>query len=156
MQRALRDAVKRVKTDGAILAEADAGVFDAVSDATWDFAFGQNLLPRLKERPASEFVPLLRTWLHERQLTLPPGSLALRYVEIHDVLRARDVYGTAASVALGAIAACHGLRAMMPVAFFLVFLSVRPEEVVKRDFGLDGMAVHIVFEAVGGYHCQMD
>ena len=108
MQRALRDAVKRVKADGAILAEADAGVFNAVSDATWDFAFGQILLPRLKEHPASEFVPLLRRWLHERQLTLPPGSLALRYVEIHDVLRARDVYGTAASVALGAIAAWIG------------------------------------------------
>ena len=108
MQSALRSAVRRVNANGAVLAEADAGVFNAVSDATWDFSFGQNLLPRLKERPASEFVPLLRRWLHERQLTLPPGSLALRYVEIHDVLRARDVYGTAASVALGAIAAWIG------------------------------------------------
>lgn len=108
MQRALRGAVRRVNPDGAILSEADAGVFNAVSDATWDFSFGQNLLPELRERPAGKFVPLLRRWLHERQKTIPPGSLALRYVEIHDVLRARDVYGAAASVALGALAAWIG------------------------------------------------
>lgn len=108
MQHALRTAVKRVNSEGATLAEAPAGVFNAVSDATWDFAFGESLLPELKARPAREFVPLMRRWLHERRLALPPGSLSLRYVEIHDVLRARDVYGEAAAAALCAIAAWTG------------------------------------------------
>ena len=108
MQRALRSAVRKVNPQGAILAEAAAGAFNAISDATWDFTLGESVLPSLRERPAAEAVPLMRRWLHERQKTLPPGSLMLRYVETHDLLRARDVYGQAAATALGALVAWIG------------------------------------------------
>ena len=108
MQRALRSAVMKANPHGAILAEADPGAFNAVSDATWDFTFGENVLLSLRERTAEEVVPLLRRWLHERQKTLPPGSLMLRYAETHDLLRARDVYGTAAATALDALSAWVG------------------------------------------------
>lgn len=37
MQRALRSAVKRANPQGAILAEAEPGAFNATADATWDF-----------------------------------------------------------------------------------------------------------------------
>ena len=108
MQRALRSAVMKVNSQGAILAEAEAGAFNAVSDATWDFTLGESVLPFLRERTAAEAVPLMRRWLHERQKTLPPGSLMLRYAETHDLLRARDVYGQAAATALGALVAWIG------------------------------------------------
>lgn len=108
MQRALRSAVMKVNSQGAILAEAEAGAFNAVSDATWDFTLGESVLPFLRKRTAAEAVPLMRRWLHERQKTLPPGSLMLRYAETHDLLRARDVYGQAAATALGALVAWIG------------------------------------------------
>ena len=108
MQRALRSAVERANPQGAILAEAEPGAFNATADATWDFELADKVLLALREGTAEEVVPRLRRWLHERKLTLPPGSRMLRYVEIHDNLRASDVYGNAASAALAALVAWIG------------------------------------------------
>jgi glycosidase len=103
MQRAIRSAVRAVRPDGAILAEAGEDVFGATSDAIYDFDLCYNVLHDFRRSPPEVYVPRLRRWLHEQQCAETPDLLRLRHVESHDSLRSGLWYGVDAQRALVAL-----------------------------------------------------
>jgi hypothetical protein len=110
MQRALREAVKAVRPDGANLAEVGASIHGAVSDSTYDFDLCYNVLHDFRKSPPEVFVPRLRRWLHEQQCAEIPDLVRMRHVESHDSLRAGLWYGADAQRALVALTAwIHGI-----------------------------------------------
>lgn len=110
MQRALREAVKAVRPDGANLAEVGASIHGAVSDSTYDFDLCYHVLHDFRKSPAEVFVPRLRRWLHEQQCAEIPELVRMRHVESHDSLRSGLWYGADAQRALVALTAwIHGI-----------------------------------------------
>ena len=110
MQRALREEVRRVKPDGANLAEVGASVHGAVSDSTYDFDLCYHVLHDFRRVPADVFVPRLRRWLHEQQCAEVPDLVRMRHVESHDSLRSGLWYGADAQRALVALISwIHGI-----------------------------------------------
>ncbi|HRR34500.1 MAG TPA: alpha-amylase family glycosyl hydrolase [Kiritimatiellia bacterium] len=110
MQRALREEVRKVKPDGANLAEVGASVHGAISDATYDFDLCYHVLHDFRRVPADVFVPRLRRWLHEQQYAEIPDLVRMRHVESHDSLRSGLWYGADAQRALVALLSwIHGI-----------------------------------------------
>ena len=93
MQRALRQAVKAVRPDGANLAEVGASIHGTVSDSTYDFSLCYEVLHDFRKVPADVFVPRLRRWLHEQQCAEVPDLVRMRHLESHDSLRSGLWYG---------------------------------------------------------------
>ncbi len=110
MQRALRQAVKAVRPDGANLAEVGSSIHGAVSDSTYDFDLCYNVLHDFRKLPAEAFVPRLRRWLHEQSYAEIPDLVRMRHVESHDSLRSGLWYGADAQRALVALISwIHGI-----------------------------------------------
>ena len=110
MQRALREEVRKVRPDGANLAEVGASVHGAVSDSTYDFELCYHVLHDFRRSPADVFVPRLRRWLHEQQYAEVPDLVRMRHVESHDSLRSGLWYGADAQRALVALISwIHGI-----------------------------------------------
>ncbi|MDD2600521.1 MAG: alpha-amylase family glycosyl hydrolase [Kiritimatiellae bacterium] len=110
MQRALREAVKAIRPDGANLAEVGASIHGAVSDSTYDFDLCYNVLHDFRKSQPEVFVPRLRRWLHEQQCAEIPDLVRMRHVESHDSLRSALWYGADAQRALVALTAwIHGI-----------------------------------------------
>ncbi|MDR2850177.1 MAG: hypothetical protein LBW77_06530, partial [Verrucomicrobiota bacterium] len=110
MQRALREEVRKIRPDGANLAEVGASVHGAVSDSTYDFDLCYNVLHDFRKSPPEVFVPRLRRWLHEQQCAEVPDLVRMRHVESHDSLRSGLWYGADAQRALVALTAwIHGI-----------------------------------------------
>lgn len=110
MQRALREEVRKIKPDGANLAEVGASVHGAVSDSTYDFELCYKVLHDFRRSPADVFVPRLRRWLHEQQCAEVPDLVRMRHVESHDSLRSGLWYGADPQRALVALSTwIHGI-----------------------------------------------
>ena len=110
MQRALREEVRKLRPDGANLAEVGASVHGAVSDSTYDFDLCYSVLHDFRKVSADVFVPRLRRWLHEQQCAEIPDLVRMRHVESHDSLRSGLWYGADAQRALVALSAwIHGI-----------------------------------------------
>lgn len=110
MQRALRQAVKAIRPDGANLAEAGESIHGAVSDSTYDFDLCYHVLHDFRKLPAEAFVPKLRRWLHEQSYAEVPDLVRMRHVESHDSLRSGLWYGCDAQRALVALISwIHGI-----------------------------------------------
>ena len=97
MQRALRQAVKAIRPDGANLAEVGASIHGTVSDSTYDFNLCYEVLHDFRKVPADVFVPRLRRWLHEQQCAEVPDLVRMRHLESHDSLRSGLWYGARAT-----------------------------------------------------------
>ena len=110
MQRALRQAVKSIRPDGANLAEVGASIHGTVSDSTYDFSLCYEVLHDFRKVPAAVFVPRLRRWLHEQQCAEVPDLVRMRHLESHDSLRSGWWYGAGPQRALLALISwIHGI-----------------------------------------------
>ncbi len=98
MQRALRAAMKAVRTDTGNLAEVEENQFGAVSDAIYDFSLGSHFA-RFRDEDVHVLVPRLSRWLHEQYYASIPDLVRLRYLENHDQMRIALWLGSAASEA---------------------------------------------------------
>ena len=89
MQKTIRDAVKSIRPeDGGTLAETARIEHGSTSDILYDFTLYCNVLPKIGEIAAEQFVPFLRNFLHEQWFGSPRGALTMRYVESHDTVKA--------------------------------------------------------------------
>jgi hypothetical protein len=115
MNRAIRDGFLKVDRQVVLLPEeySGANIFYRLADLTYDAQF-YFLLVDLHARGASpaEWASALQQFLHEQQLTLPPGALKMRWIGNHDTVswtfqkqRPIRVYGVEQMRALLAICA---------------------------------------------------
>ena len=89
MNRAIREGFLKVDRQAVLLPEeySGANIFYRVADLTYDAQF-YFLLVDLHARGASpeEWAAALQQFLHEQQLTLPPGALKMRWISNHDTV----------------------------------------------------------------------
>ncbi|MGC8643526.1 MAG: alpha-amylase family glycosyl hydrolase, partial [Isosphaeraceae bacterium] len=115
MNRAIRQGYLDVQPEVVVLPEeyTGANIFYRVSDLTYDAQF-YFLQSDLHARHASpeEWAESIQTFLHDQQLTLPPGALKMRWISNHDTVswtfqKARPIklYGVEKTRALLALCA---------------------------------------------------
>lgn len=103
--RAARESMEREKRDVLLLAEAAGPVFLRYANMTYDWPLCLQVLRHYPEQRPEEYVPQLAQWLENEQYWLPPGALLLHFLENHDTVRARMVYGPGPERALMALCA---------------------------------------------------
>jgi hypothetical protein len=89
MNRAIREGFLDVDRQALLLPEeyTGANIFYRVADLTYDAQF-YFLMVDLQARGASpqEWSAALQQFLHDQQLTLPPGALKMRWISNHDTV----------------------------------------------------------------------
>lgn len=89
MTQAVREGYLRVQSQVVVLPEeySGANVFNRVADLTYDAQL-YFLMADLLERnaPPEEWARDFQQLLHDQQLTLPPGSLKMRWISNHDTV----------------------------------------------------------------------
>jgi glycosidase len=89
MNRAIRAGFLQVNPDVVLLPEeyTGANIFSRVADLTYDAQF-YFLMVDLDARRASpdEWASAFQQFLHDQQLTLPPGALKMRFISNHDTV----------------------------------------------------------------------
>ena len=115
MNRAIREGYLEVQPEVVVLPEeyTGANIFYRVSDLTYDaqFYFLQADL-HARKAPPEEWAEKIEQFLHDQQLTLPPGALKMRWISNHDTVswtfqKARPIklYGVEKTRALLALCA---------------------------------------------------
>ena len=115
MNRAIREGYLEVQPGVVVLPEeyTGANIFCRVSDLTYDsqFYFLQSDL-HTRHAPPEEWAGKIEQFLHDQQLTLPPGALKMRWISNHDTVtwtfqKARPIklYGVEKTRALLALCA---------------------------------------------------
>lgn len=89
MNRAIREGYLRIHPEVVVLPEeyTGANIFCGVADLTYDaqFYFLQaDLLAR--GAPPEQWARAFQQFLHDQQLTLPPGALKMRWISNHDTV----------------------------------------------------------------------
>jgi hypothetical protein len=89
MNQAIREGYLNVHRQVCLLPEeyTGANVFDRVADLTYDAQFyylQADLLAR--QAPPAEWARQFQQFLHDQQLTLPPGALKMRWISNHDTV----------------------------------------------------------------------
>jgi glycosidase len=103
--RAAREAMEREKRDVLLLAEVGGPQFLRHANMMYDWPLCLQVLRNYPQQRPEEFVPQLAQWLDNEQYWLPPGALPLHFLENHDTVRARMVYGPGPERALMALCA---------------------------------------------------
>lgn len=89
MDKAIRDGFLKANKQVVMMPEeyTSANVFNRVSDMTYDAQLFF-LIMDLKARNAKpeEWAATLQTFLHDQAITLPPGSLKMRFISNHDTV----------------------------------------------------------------------
>jgi hypothetical protein len=89
MNRAIRAGFLQVNPQVVLLLEeyTGANIFYRVADLTYDAQF-YFLMVELDARhaPPEEWAAALQQFLHDQQLTLPPGALKMRFISNHDTV----------------------------------------------------------------------
>jgi glycosidase len=89
MNRAIREGFLKANSQVLLLPEeySGANIFYRVADLTYDAQF-YFLMADLQSRTATpaQWAAALQTFLHDQQLTLPPGALKMRWISNHDTV----------------------------------------------------------------------
>jgi len=89
MNRAIREGFLKVRSQVVLLPEeyTGANIFYRVADLTYDAQF-YFLMVDLQDRnaPPTEWAAAFQQFLHDQQLTLPPGALKMRWISNHDTV----------------------------------------------------------------------
>jgi hypothetical protein len=107
MLRTIRQSVRRVNPDGAVLGEVDTVPYMQEADVVYDFALCHRYLVKLRDVSPAEFVWALQRYFEEQRYAEPRWTTRLRYVESHDSLRAQGWLGVS------------GVRALMALTFWI-------------------------------------
>ncbi len=89
MCRAIREGLLDARADAVILPEeyTAARIFYRVADLTYDASLFLTFVDlQARNAPPEEWAATLQLFLHDQALTLPPGSLKMRFVGNHDTV----------------------------------------------------------------------
>jgi len=105
MQRAIRQAVRKNRPDGAILAEIEGSAYASTSDILYDFTFAYQATPSLRKLEPEAFTWNLSHWLWEQQFTDPEDLQRMRFIDSQDMVDSPRAYGPLALRAVMALTA---------------------------------------------------
>ncbi len=106
LTRVVRDRIRRIKPDAAILSETGGPVFFRSADLLYDYPFYLGCRELTYGMGLEAWITAMRRWLQWSQQTYPSGALGglLRFLENHDTVRSTNLFGLGPAQALTALA----------------------------------------------------